>query len=287
MFPLKDNIPLSRFPLVTVALVAVNVIAYLLSIRHGGSFLSGPSKAFATRNGAIPFELTHSGAHCFLSPLAEHGHPTRSVVGCLQHHQLSLIRLDAHQPATWQTVFRSLVLHGSFVSLLADVLALAIFGPNVEDACGRLRFLCFYVLGAVIAVALQVLLAPNSPFAVDGAVGAVGAVLGAYVLLYPRARVIALAPVPFVATILAVPAVLLAAVWLLVQVWFGAVGLAGPGHDWLGVLAPAFKAVHGGWLAGFLAALVASVAGALLIRLFASSTRRAAKALRTPHQPVY
>ena len=287
MFPLKDNIPLSRFPLVTVALVAVNVVAYSLSLRHGGSFFGGLADGVATRNGAIPFELTHAGSHCLLSPLAEHGHHTRNIVACLPHSQLSAIKLTAHQPATWQTMFRSLVLHGSFVSLMADVLALAIFGPNVEDACGRLRFLCFYVLGAIIAIALQVLVTPNSPFPVFGACGAVGAVLGAYVLLYPRARIIALAPVPFVATILAVPAVLLAGVWLLVQVWFGAVGLAGPGHGWLGVLAPAFKTIHGGWLAGFLAVLVASVAGALLIRLFASSTRRAAKALRTPHQPVY
>jgi membrane associated rhomboid family serine protease len=287
MFPLKDNIPLSRFPLVTVALVVVDIVAYLLSVRHGGSFFGGPSKAVATRNGAIPFELTHSGGHCLLSPLAEHGHRPRSIVACLPHSQLSAIKLSAHQPATWQTVFRSLALHGSFVSLLADVLALAIFGPNVEDACGRLRFLCFYVLGGVVAVGLQVLFTPNSPFPVFGACGAVGAVLGAYVLLYPRARVIALAPVPFVATILALPAVLLAGVWLLVQVWFGAVGLAGPGHGWQGVLAPAFETVHGGWLAGFLAVLAASLAGGLLIKPFASSSRRAAKALRTPHQPVY
>jgi membrane associated rhomboid family serine protease len=287
MFPLKDNIPLSRFPLVTVALVAVNVIAYLLSIRHGGSFFGGPADAVATRNGAIPFELTHPGGRCLLGPLAEQGHPTRSVVGCLPQGQLSAIKLNANQPATWKTVFSSLVLHGSFVSLLANVLALAIFGPNVEDACGRLRFLCFYVLGGVVAVGLQVLFTPSSPFPVFGACGAVGAVLGAYVLLYPHARVIVLAPVPFVATILALPAVLLAAVWLLVQAWFGLAGLAGPGHGWLGVLAPAFETVRGGWLAGFLATLATALAGALQIRGFASSSRRAAKAVRAPHQPVY
>lgn len=287
MFPLKDNIPLSRLPLVTVALVALNVIAYLLSIRHGGSFFGGPADAVATRDGAIPFELTHPGGHCLLGPLAEQGHRTRSVVACLPHHQLSIVKAIAHQPATWQTVFRSLVLHGSFVSLIADVLALAIFGPNVEDACGRLRFLCFYVLGAVVAVALQVLVAPNSPFPVFGACGACGAVLGAYVMLYPRARVVTLAPVPFVATILALPAVLLISVWVLVQLWLGLVGLAGPGHGWLGVLAPSYEPIRGGWLAGFLAVLAAIVAGALLIRAFASSSRRAAKARRTPHQPVY
>jgi membrane associated rhomboid family serine protease len=287
MLPLKDNIPLARFPLVTVALVAVNVVAYLLSIRHGGDFFGGPADAVATRNGAIPFELTHPGGHCLLGPLAQRGHAATSVVACLSHHQLSALKLATHQPATWQTVLSSLVLHGSFVSLLADVLGLAIFGPNVEDACGRLRFLCFYALGAVLAVALQVLLTPNSPFPVFGARAAVGMVLGAYVLLYPRARVITLAPVPFVATILALPAVLLIVVWLLVQLWFGLVGLVGPGHGWLGVLAPSYETIRGGWLADFLAVLATTIAGGLLIRPFASTGRRAAKAHRTPHQPVY
>jgi membrane associated rhomboid family serine protease len=283
MFPLKDNIPLSRLPLVTIALVAIELVAYALSLRHGGSFFDGPSKAVATRNGAIPFELTHPGGRCISGRLEVQGHPASSVIACLPHPQSSSI---GHQPATWQTVFSSLVLHGSFASLLADVLALAIFGPNVEDACGRLRFLCFYVLGGGVAVALQVLLAPNSPFPVFGACGAVGAVLGAYALLYPRARVITLAPVPFVATILALPAALLIAAWLLVQVWFGAVGLAGPDHGWLGVVLLTGR-VHGNWLVGLLAVLAATIAGALLIRAFASSSRRDAKALRTPHQPVY
>jgi membrane associated rhomboid family serine protease len=287
MFPLKDNIPLSRLPLVTIALVALDLIAYALAIRHGGSFLGGPSKAVATRNGAIPFELTHPGGRCLFGPFSEHGRPAGGAVACLPHPQSRVIENVGPQPATWLTVLSSLALHRSFVSLLADALALAIFGPNVEDACGRLRFLCFYALGAVLALALQVLLTPNSPFPVFGACGAVGAVLGAYVLLYPRARVITLAPVPFVATILALPAVALVAVWLLVQVWFGAVGLAGVDHGWLGWLLTSEAMIHGSWLVGFLAVLATTIAGALLIRPFASSSRRAAKAHRTPHQPVY
>jgi membrane associated rhomboid family serine protease len=172
------------------------------------------------------------------------------------------------------------------VSLLADVLALAIFGPNVEDATGRLRFLCFCMLGGVLALALQVLLAPNSPFPALGACAVVAVVLGAYIRLYPRARVISLAPVPFVATILAVPAALLILAWLLVQLWFGLAGLSGPDHSWIGI-AVRGGLVHGNWLVGYVADFAALVAGALLIGPFASSTRRAAKAHRTPHQPVY
>ncbi|HEX5225506.1 MAG TPA: hypothetical protein VFW29_10300, partial [Solirubrobacteraceae bacterium] len=66
MFPLRDNIPLSRLPVVTIALVAINVVAYLISIRHGGSFFGGPADGVAVHYGAIPYELTHPGKHCDL-----------------------------------------------------------------------------------------------------------------------------------------------------------------------------------------------------------------------------
>ncbi len=165
-----------------------NVVVYVLSIRHGGSFLDGPSKHVAERYGAIPSELSH-GRH-------------------------------------WQTVLEALALHGGFGPLLANVLALAIFGPNVEDATGRLRFPAFYLLGGLFALGLGVLLAPNSSAPLLGGSGAIAAVLGGYVLLYPRARVLSLSLVPFFATVLAVPAVLLIGVWWAVQLWFGAGGLA-------------------------------------------------------------
>jgi len=66
VIPLKDNIPNDRFPLVTVVIVAINVVAYLLSIRHGGSLLGGPENGVAVKYGAIPYELTHGGSHCDL-----------------------------------------------------------------------------------------------------------------------------------------------------------------------------------------------------------------------------
>jgi membrane associated rhomboid family serine protease len=283
MFPLKDNIPLSRLPLVTIALVALDVIAYSLSIRHGGSFFGGPARAAMTRSGAIPFELTDHG-RCALLNLQEHGQSLGRGVACVPGNA-PFNRLWP-QPATWQTVLSSLVLHGSFVSLLANVIALAIFGQNVEDACGRLRFLCFFALGAVLSVAFQVLLAPNSPFPAFGTSGAVAAVLGAYLRLYPRARVITLAPVPFIATIAAVPAALLVLIWLLVQLSFGLAGLSGPDDSWIGITLHG-SLIHGQWLVAYAADFAALAAGALLIGAFTSSTRRAAKAHRTPHQPVY
>ena len=79
MIPLKDNIPLTRFPLVTVVLVVINVVAYLLSIRHGGSLLGGPANETAVHYGAIPYELTHPGKHCDLVAGFE---GVSSVVAC-------------------------------------------------------------------------------------------------------------------------------------------------------------------------------------------------------------
>jgi membrane associated rhomboid family serine protease len=288
MFPLKDNIPLSRLPLVTIALVALDVVVYLLSIRHGGSFFGGPSKGVVVHYGAIPAELTHSGRHCGIASIyngyGELEQPVKALVVCPPSPRL--LGATEPQPSTWQTAFASLALHRSFVSLLVDALALAIFGPNVEDATGRLRFLCLCLLGALLALALQVLLAPNSPLPAFGACGVVAVVLGAYLRLYPRARVITLAPVPFVATILAVPAALLILVWLLLQLWFGLAGLSGADHDWIGIAARV-GIVHGNWLSAYAADFAGFAAGALLVGPFASGERRAAKAQRTPHQPVY
>ena len=100
MFPLKDNIPLARFPLVTVALVAINVIAYLLEIRHGGSFFGGPTRASAVHYGAIPYELTHPGSHCDLVARPLLRASARRLPGPAGGER----RARAAQPATWETV---------------------------------------------------------------------------------------------------------------------------------------------------------------------------------------
>jgi membrane associated rhomboid family serine protease len=284
MFPLKDNIPLARFPLVTVALIAINVVAYVLSIRHGGSFLGGPSKQVAVRYGAIPLELTHPGRHCEVRSIHAALPPIGPFVAC----PLSSGALGSThpQPSSWQTVFSAIAMHWSFASLLADMLALAIFGPNVEDATGRLRFLCFYLLGGILALAVQVLIAPNSPIPALAASGAVAAVLGAYLRLYPRARVVALAPIPMFATIVELPAALLLSLWPLVQIWFGLAALSGPDHGWYGLTAGG-RLSYGHWVFAFAALAAAALAGALLIPLLVSAARSAAKAQRTPPQPVY
>ena len=137
MFPLKDNIPLARFPIVTVALVAINVFAYLLEIRHGGSFFGGPNESVAVHYGAIPYELTHPGRHCDLVT-ASTPEGDFSSVAC--QGMPGVRGTPSAQPATWATAFTSMFLHGSFLHLFGNMLFLAIFGPTIEDALGRLRF---------------------------------------------------------------------------------------------------------------------------------------------------
>ena len=150
MIPIKDNIPTDRFPLVTVALILANVIVYLLSIRHGGSLISGPDTQEIVKYGATPYALTHPGVHCGLIGPTELG-CGRGVSGL---------------PA-WETVFTAMFMHASILHLAGNMLFLWIFGNTVEDAMGPIRFIVFYLLGGVAALALQVAVGPNS----DGAHG--------------------------------------------------------------------------------------------------------------------
>lgn len=225
MFPLKDNIPLARVPLVTIMLVAINVIAYLLEIRHGGGLFSGPSDSVSVHYGAIPYELTHPGKHCELITQAS-PRGLLSAVAC--QGQPGVHGTPASQPATALTVLTSMFLHGSFLHIFGNMLFLAIFGPTVEDRMGRLRFAGFYLLGGLVALAAQVAAGPNSTGPTLGASGAIAAVLGGYILLYPRAKVLSLVFIVFFVTIVQVPALLLLGFWFLEQLYFGLAGLASP-----------------------------------------------------------
>ena len=244
MFPLKDNIPNEHFPLVTVALVAINVIAYLLSIRHGGSLLGGPANSVAVHYGAIPYELTHPGKHCDLVSIRTL-EGVGSEVAC--QGQQGVTGSAAPQPATWETVFTSMFLHGGILHIAGNMLFLAIFGPNVEDAMGRVRFIVFYLLGGLVALGAQVLVGPNSTAPTLGASGAIAAVLGGYIVLYPRARILSLVFIVFFVTIIEVPAVFLLGFWFLEQIYFGSAGLTNPTGGGGGV---AYFAHVGGFLFG-------------------------------------
>ena len=260
MFPLKDNIPLGRFPIVTVALVAINVIAYLLEIRHGGSFFGGPSDSVAVHYGAIPYELTHPGKHCDLVSVRLPG-GVGNVVAC--QGQPNVSGTPPSQPATWLTVLTAMFFHGSFLHIFGNMLFLAIFGPTVEDSMSRPRYLAFYLLGGLVALGAQVIVEPNSTAPTIGASGAIAAVLGGYILLYPRARVLSLVLIVFFVTIVEVPAIALLGFWFVLQIAFGAAGVASPVGGTGGGEGIAYFAHIGGFAFGLLA-----------IRLFASARKQ-------------
>ncbi|MFL5824515.1 MAG: rhomboid family intramembrane serine protease [Solirubrobacteraceae bacterium] len=235
MIPAKDNIPTERFPFVTLGLVLTNVVAYILAVRSGGSFFGGPDLHVVMKFGAIPYALSHG--------LAEH-------CGLVRGHELvcSQHALPGTLPA-WQTAFTAMFMHASFIHIAGNMLFLWIFGNTVEDSMGHLKFLAFYIAGGLAALALQVALAPNSTAPTIGASGAIAAVLGGYILLFPRARVLTLVIIPFFVTVIEIPALVMLVVWFIGQAVFAAVDLTNPTGSGGGV---AYFAHIGGFVFGLL-----------------------------------
>ncbi len=249
MIPIKDNIPTGRFPLVTVALILVNVVVYILSIRHGGSLLSGPATHEVLKYGAIPRALTHSGVHCAEVAGQSTGSVSEPRVLC-SSAELAANNIPAENslPA-WETVLTSMFVHGSILHIAGNMLFLWIFGNNVEDSMGPVRFLGFYLLGGVAALALQVAVGPNSTAPTVGASGAIAAVLGGYILLFPKARVLTLVLIILFFTVIELPALVMLGLWFAEQALFGAVGLTNPAGGGGGV---AYFAHVGGFAFGLL-----------------------------------
>jgi membrane associated rhomboid family serine protease len=150
------------------------------------------------------------------------------------------------------TLFTSMFLHGSWMHLLGNMWFLWLFGNNVEDAMGHIRFIVFYLLGGLGAAFTQIAMDPNSNIPMVGASGAISAIMGAYLVLYPRVRVFCVVPLGFFITSVALPAWLMLVYWMVIQ-FFGGLQDLGGGRG--GV---AFWAHIGGF-----------VAGVILIKLFA------------------
>jgi membrane associated rhomboid family serine protease len=250
VFPLKDNIPTDRFPIVTVVLIAINVVAYVLAIRHGGSFWSGPDTHEALKYGAIPYTLTNNGAHC-----AEFAQRTLSgpePIGVFCNGQTLPDGSTAHVPAigtipAWATVFTSMFMHASFLHIAGNMLFLWIFGNNVEDSTGPVKYIGFYLLGGIAALALQVAISPSSTAPTIGASGAIAAVLGGYIVLYPRARILTFVIIILFVTVIELPALVMLGMWFLQQALFAAADLTNPTGSGGGV---AYFAHIGGFVFG-------------------------------------
>jgi membrane associated rhomboid family serine protease len=261
VFPLKDNIPTDRFPIVTTILIALNVIAYLFLQPKSGIDISGGSlhQDALVHYGFIPYEFTHAGKHC---DLVQSG-----AVACEGMPGVS--GQATHQISTWLTPFTAMFTHAGLLHLGGNMLFLWIFGNNVEDSMGPVRFVAFYLIGGLAATALQLAFGPNSTTPNLGASGAVAAVLGGYILMYPRAKVVTLVFIIFLFTILELPAIFFLGFWFVQQLLFGAITTA---HTAAGG-GVAYWAHVGGF-----------VAGLLLVKVFA--TRRSSAA-DGPRFPVY
>jgi membrane associated rhomboid family serine protease len=163
-------------------------------------------------------------------------------------------------------------LHGSLLHLAGNMLFLWIFGNNIEDSMGRLRFVAFYLLGGLAALAAQVLVDPNAAVPTVGASGAIAAVLGGYALLYPRARVITVVFIVIFFTIIELPALLVLGFWVLMQIFLAA-----------GDLSSNTVGAEGG--VAYYAHIGGFVFGLLAIKLFAD---RVHDDYERPHRlPVY
>jgi membrane associated rhomboid family serine protease len=203
VIPLKDDIPTRRFPIVTVILIAINVIVYFV-FERGLWDLGELGNERVIEYGAIPIEITEPGTECV------------SVSGGTAI-QCGSGGFGSDQAPFFVTIFTSMFLHGSLLHLGGNMLFLWIFGNNIEDSMNRLIFVVFYLLGGLAALGLQVAIHPDSLIPTVGASGAIAGVLGAYARLYPHARVVTVIIIIIFFTIVTLPALLVLGLWFLLQ----------------------------------------------------------------------
>ncbi len=216
MFPLRDENPTELIPFITLAIILLNVGVWL-TIQSGGVGLSFVDSL--CDYGTIPGELTGAVPVGSQVELGEY----RCVTG----------------GRTWSTLFTSMFMHGGWGHLIGNMWFLWVFGNNVEDSMGHGRFLVFYLLTGMAASAVHVLTGPSSAIPIVGASGAISGVMGAYMVLYPRVRVLTLVFV----FLTYVPAWLMLGYWFLIQFLSGSAS----GGEGAGI---AFWAHVGGFVAG-------------------------------------
>lgn len=232
MIPLKDTVPTNRTPVITWMLIISN----LLILMYQSFFLSPEaSMQFVWLYGFIPQNLTVLIAN------------------------LSEIEVVSRDTALFlRPIISSQFLHGGWAHLFGNMWILFLFGDNVEDYVGHIPFLLFYLLSGVAASMLHYVFNIYSPVPAIGASGAVAGVMGAYFILYPKARVITLVPLLWIPFFFRIPAVIYIGIWFLSQFWFAINDLLGPSSSSGGV---AFWAHVGGFIFGVLAIKLCSGRG--------------------------
>jgi len=196
VIPLRDANPVRRFPAVTIALIVACVVAFAYELGTQSTGGDAALERLFRDYALIPANLTAA--------------------------------IGGERPglaAALFTIVTSMFLHGGWLHLIGNMLYLWIFGNNVEDRFGRIRFLLFYLAGGLAAALTQVIVSPQSDVPVIGASGAIAAVLGAYLVLYPGARVLSLVFLGFFYQLLQVPAVIVLGLWFLLQLVDGIASL--------------------------------------------------------------
>jgi membrane associated rhomboid family serine protease len=229
VFPIRDDNPTLEPPYATYVVIALNVLAWIFVQGMGTEPALSRS---VCQFGAIPGELlgtVSAGTQVPLGPRA-----------------VCVIQETGH----WLTALTSMFMHGSWLHIIGNMWFLAIFGDNVEDSMSHGRFVLFYLLCGAVAVAAQMASSPQSAIPMVGASGAIGGVMGAYAVLYPRARVHMLVFLGFYITRVVVPAAVMLGYWFVLQL---IAGLPSMGGEDGGV---AFFAHAGGFIAGILLCFV-------------------------------
>ena len=231
MFPLYDDNPTEIFPFVTLLIMGACIAVWVLVQGAGFSpeVLMGSVCAF----GAIPAEIT--------SGLLESS-------GRMASDPQGVCRLGG---LTWSALGSSMFLHGGWMHLVGNLWFLWIFGNNVEDSMGHGRFLVFYLLTGLLAAGAHVASAPDSVLPMVGASGAISAIMGAYLVLYPRARVHTLLIIIILIRIVPIPA------WFFLLFWFG-----------LQLASSSLQLPGGGGGVAFWAHIGGFLAGVVLVKLF-------------------
>jgi membrane associated rhomboid family serine protease len=213
MIPIRDNLPSRRFPFVNWFFIVTNTLVFLFEISLGSSNLN----AFISNYGLTPTRILSDPLH------------------------------------NWITFFTSIFLHGSWLHLIFNMLALFIFGDNIEDRLGHIPYFIFYISGGLIASGAHTVFNSASTLPTVGASGAIAAVLGAYLVLYPRARVLTIIPIFIFIRIVQIPAPLYLGFWFLSQLLNGTAQVTSNTFQSGGV---AWWAHIGGFVFGAVIALV-------------------------------
>ena len=250
MFPYKDDNPTVLTPVMTVGIIAVTSAVWLFY--QGGGSDPRLSQSICDL-GAIPARLF--------------GNPVRQV---LTSRGPVTICADAANGA-WYTLVSSVFLHGGWFHVVGNMWFFWIFGNNIEDAMGTRRFVAFYLITGVVAALAQILTDPSSPLPLVGASGAISAIMGAYLVLYPKVRVHSILFLGFFVTRITLPAYFMLLYWVVLQVVGSMPGLAGAQSGAQSSGGVAFMAHIGGF-----------VAGVVLIKLFTKPDLLAAARRQPP-----